>query len=131
VQIKVLKPSECPDLTGTEMETILPLLSDSAKVILAYEGEKLLGTWSLYTMVHAEGIWIDPEHRGKAAVARALLTTLVNLVVSEFDAGVFMTASDKVSVERMVRSLGGVEVGGKHFAVAIPREGFTLSEEVA
>lgn len=32
----------------------------------------IVGCWALFTVCHAEGLWIAPAHRGKASVGRRL-----------------------------------------------------------
>lgn len=128
LQTRVLAPSEYPRLQGTEMEAIWPYLPDDAQVIVVEEsGEsthppKIVGTWALYRLMHCEGVWIAPEHRGKAGVARRLVSEMFRIAKAE-GARAVNTAALSSEVSGMLEALGGIELQGRHFSVSVPQEG--------
>jgi hypothetical protein len=76
-----LPANEWHRLKGTEMEGIVPYLPrDNATVLVIEEGDMILGCWSVFPVLHVEGVWIHPEHRGKGRVAANLWRAMSRLV---------------------------------------------------
>jgi len=67
-----LPPAEWWRLAGTDLGAITPHLSPVARIAIVESGDGVIGCWGLVPMWHAEGVWIAPDHRGRAAVARRL-----------------------------------------------------------
>lgn len=109
------KLDESPELGPVKDQ--LPL---GSKVIVVEEREELLGTWGLFPMVHLEGFWISPEHRGKAGVGRALIRKMTS-TAQEMGARVVITGAGDEDVEKLIRKVGGVELPVKMFAINVER----------
>lgn len=124
---RILPPSEWSRLTGTELETLYPILPEGAQVVVVEEdgpSPRIVGTWAIYKLVHVEGVWISPEHRGKAGVARRLIGKTFE-VAKALGARAVNTAAVTPEVAEMLKALGGVELQGRHFAVSLNGQGGT------
>ncbi len=106
---------------------LLPFLEPEWTRILAVVDDEgyIIGTQAIFSIRHAEGLWIHPDHRGKSAVQRLLLKGMSEALA---DAEGVMTASDTPEVEGIIRKLGGVELTTKAFY--LPLKGvLSLSKE--
>jgi hypothetical protein len=71
VNIRLLHPDEYhrladhPSLGGLQLPS-----PDLAKIIIAEDGDTIVGYWSLIQVVHMEPIWIDPKYRGSTLAGR-------------------------------------------------------------
>lgn len=119
---RLLPPEEWARLTGTELEAVLPYLKadQDAHVIVVEEGDQLIGCWAVVRLWHAEGIWIHPDHRGKAGVARRLLASLAALGRSLRAPGV-ITAAVTDDVGRLLDKIG-TKLPGTHYVMPFPKE---------
>lgn len=72
--MRVLEPAEYGRLAGTPLEGC-PADLPAAVVAVEREG-RIVGTLLLGLSLHAEAVWIAPEARGRAAVARHLLRAM-------------------------------------------------------
>ncbi len=71
---RILPPAEWYRLQGTELETVWPVWQpDAATVLVVEEAGQIVGCWAFFSVVHAEGVWIAPAHRGRGGVTRALV----------------------------------------------------------
>lgn len=70
---RILPREEWPRLVGTEAEALLPTLDpEKAAIVVVEDDGAIVGCHVLFTMLHAECLWIHPEHRGRASAARRL-----------------------------------------------------------
>jgi hypothetical protein len=71
---RLLPPEEWPKLGDTpELGAVWQLLDPaSTSVLVVEDGEKLVGCWAFITVLHAEGVYVDPGYRSNAGVARHL-----------------------------------------------------------
>lgn len=80
---RVLPKEEWPRLRGTEAETLWPYLNPArASVIVVEDDGIIVGCHVLMYVLHAECLWIAPEHRGKSSVGRRLWRAVQNAVKS-------------------------------------------------
>lgn len=120
MKLRLLPHEEWPRLAGTELEKLHPHLApDMAQILVVEEGDSIVGTWAIYPQVHAEGVWIDPAHRAKGAVAKHLMQGLAQ-VLAHFETSGFVTSSVSEEVTTLIKSLGGEELPGRHFVVPAP-----------
>lgn len=116
---RILPPDEWPRLKGTEAETIWPLLSpETAQVLVVEQGEDIVGCWLLYPLLHAECVWVAPDHRGRGAVARRLLA-FMRRVAQDLGWRTVMTAACSDDVRRLLTHLGAIQVPGTHHVIPI------------
>lgn len=70
---RLLPLEEWPRLAGTELGSVLHLCDpQTTRVLTVEDGGQIIGCWAALAVVHAEGVWIHPDHRGKSSVARRL-----------------------------------------------------------
>lgn len=113
---RLLPRDEWDRLEGTETDSVRVL--DDAKVLVVEQDGAIVGSWALYPVYHAEGIWIAPDHQGKAAVARTLLTAMRALAQAH-GLKVVWTATRSPEVGAMLTRLQGVTIPGTHYAVPV------------
>jgi hypothetical protein len=111
---RVLPPSEYPKLAGTEAETIWPLLTEAAQVLVVERGEQIVGCWVLMPVLHAECLWIAPEARRSGAVGRRLWTAM-RAAVTGAGSHAVMTAAVSDEVRALLDKVGATRVPGDHF----------------
>lgn len=114
---RLLPRGEWHRLKGTLLETVTPDLRHDAQVVVVEDNAAIVGCWVLMPVYHAEGVWIAPEHRGKASVGRRLLAGMRRLVREQGAREVLMlTTNDRTA--RMALKLGrATELTARHFAV--------------
>lgn len=72
-----LMPDEWPKVAHTELGPALALLNPAlTRILVVEDGDEIVGCWALMPMMHAEGLWIAPAHRGKGAVLGRLWKAL-------------------------------------------------------
>lgn len=115
---RILPRDEYSKLAGTELETVWPLLPETAVVIVVEHDAQIVGTWALFPLTHVEGCWIAPEHRGKAVVAGHLVRTM-RAVARSMGARAVVTASTSIDVSSLLAKLGAVQLPGEHFSLKV------------
>lgn len=93
---RVLAPHDwhrIPD--DAELSSIVGLLRPGIDEVHVVEDEdgRIVGCWSLIQSLHAEGVWIDDAHRGKAGVSRRLLRFLQDRAKAHGATRIFTSAS--------------------------------------
>lgn len=120
---RVLPSAEWPRLAHTELGAVWTQLSPSTTTVFVVEDEAgaIIGCWSLLTLLHAEGIWIDPAHRKSAAVARRLLLSVLPAARGTGAASILTSAIDP-EVEQLLEHAGATKVPGTLYAWPIAPE---------
>lgn len=114
---RLLPPSEWDRLAGTELETVHPHLPESARVIVVEdEAGAIVGCWCVFTSVHAEGVWIAPEHRTRGTVARRLLVGLRHQL-EDLGATAVMTGAVSDDVRALIARLQGQPLPGEQYVI--------------
>lgn len=117
---RVLPPEEWPRLVGTEAEGLWPLLDpENARVIVVEDEGRIVGTWTLMRVVHAECIWIAPEYRGRVGVVKRLLRGLHDLA-AVWGAAKVVTGSVSGHVTDLILRFGGQPL--PYVAFVLPTE---------
>jgi len=97
-------------LSGTELEAYVRDAPDCVHTVLVVEdGDRIVGCWSILTLVHVEGVWIDPAHRKHGAVARQLLGAMWRRLRALGVRGV-LTGAVTAEVEQLLTRLGATRV---------------------
>jgi hypothetical protein len=117
---RVLPPAEWPRLAGTELETLVPYLNPETTTVFVVQDVDgaIVGCWSLVPFLHAEGLWIRPEHRKSAGVFRRLLATM-RKTLAERHEGAVWTSSMSDEVAAIVAASGGVPIPGTHYVIPV------------
>lgn len=116
---RLLPPAEWDRLQGTELGPVAQILPETARVIVVEdEAGAIVGCWSVFQVVHVEGLWIAPANRGKGSVARRLLVEM-RKQARDFGARAVMTAAITPDVRALIESVGGSQVPGEHFVMPL------------
>jgi hypothetical protein len=119
---RILPSAEWARLAGTELEGLADHIAPGAATVLVVEdGGGLLACWSLVTILHAEGLWIHPAHRGRGGVARRLLAGMRKLVTERGASGV-VTASMHPVVTQLLEHAGAVPVPGTAYTLPMGKK---------
>lgn len=106
-------------LVGTELEAIAPHLPADAEVLVIEDEQgAIVGCWSAFSLLHVEGVWVAPEHRGKTGVARNLLQGM-RQIARRRGAQAVNTGSVSPDVSAMLRKLGAVALEGEQFSLRV------------
>lgn len=118
---RVLPADEWGRLAHTELGPVAALLPrDRAQVIVVEDDAgAIVGCWGLVWALHAEGVWIDPAHRGRAGIARRLLDATLDAASAQ-GARTIVTGALTPGVERLLtRHLGATRLPGSHFVFGV------------
>lgn len=126
---RVLQANEWPEkLAGTELEAVWPHLDPDQTRVLVVEDESgtVIGTWALFPMYQVEGLYIDPAHRGKGAVAKRLMDHMAALTSIK---GIRRVETGALTdqVRRFLARLGAEEVPGARYV--IPTENLSCLQQ--
>lgn len=112
---RVLPPSEWSKLVGTEAERLHPMLdAQKDRVVVVERDGEVLACTVLMSVLHAECVWIHPEHRGHAGVKRQLYAG-VERAASEQGARVVCVVATLPVMKRFFRWIGARLIEGEHF----------------
>lgn len=119
---RLLPFEEWPKLAGTELETVWPVVNprDARIVVVEDASGVIVGCWAALRYVHAEGVWIDPAHRGRGRVAAHLLKGL-QAAMEDFGATAAWTTSLTPAVSVLAEHLGGRQLPGTHYVFPVGR----------
>lgn len=120
---RILPAADWSLLEGTEMESLVPHLDPhTSRVIVVQDDDgTILGCWGGFPLWHGEGIYIAPDHRGKAGVARLLLEGMRQIAENSGYRSI-VTASLNPDVDRMLEKLGAVPVPGTHYVLPLTKK---------
>ncbi len=118
---RILERDEWPRLAGTEAETVWPHFSDQTRVVVVEHEGQIIGCHALVAVLHAECLWIHPEHRKKTSAARRLWSAVKTEARETFGARWLMTGAVSDDVRGLLAHVGAVKVEMDHYMV--PLEG--------
>jgi hypothetical protein len=112
---RLLPPSDWHRLAGTELDTVWPLLPVDRSCVLVVEDAEgaIVATWAFTLVLHAEGVWIAPQHRNGTVVARHLLRGLRE-VAADMRAPTVWTGSTNEQIAALCRGLGATALLDAH-----------------
>lgn len=116
---RILPPEEWHRLRGTELGEAYPFFDpDKTTIIVVEDGDRVVGCWSLLTVVHVEGLWIDSSYRKGATVGRRLIREMKALAKEKGYRAVVTTAQSD-DIVGLVGNMGGHLLPGEHFVIPI------------
>ena len=80
-----------------------------AQVLVVEDGDRIVGYLMAARVTHLEGLWIDPEHRNRAAVGRALRNAAPGLA-ERWGHSWAWAGSDTPLVKRVLERLGAARL---------------------
>lgn len=120
---RVLPEAEWGRLAGTSLATAMDRLDGLHElvVIVVEDAEgQIVGHVAVFRAVHGEDWWIDPVHRGRAAVLKHLLEAM-RAVTSAYGATAWVTHAESNEIGRMLAQLGGARLPGEAFSVPVQK----------
>jgi hypothetical protein len=112
---RVLPPAEWPCLQGTELAEVWPHLDPArTSILVAEQGETIVGHVVLMQAAHAEFFWIAPAYRGKVSVFRRLRDALVGEARAQQVPTILMSALSK-HMNGIIAGLGADRLTGDHY----------------
>lgn len=134
VIVRVLKPEEYPRLREAESGTWQPNSPlpnpESAIIIVAEVGERIVAHWVIFTAVHLEAAWIAPDHRMKPRVLHQIFDLTFGILKDMGVLGVFTNASTE-AVERLAQGLGFLKIPGSIYFTTLDRVKFGGERKVS
>lgn len=116
---RVLPPEEWYRLKDTEAEQLAPRLNPVGTRVIVVEDEgEIVATWTLLQMVHAEGLWVKPSHRGSFGLARRLLGKMRE-IASEWGVMNVITGSLSPHVTDLIKRFGGTPLPCESFVLPV------------
>lgn len=117
---RILPPEEYFKLDGTEAKDVWSRLPDGSQVIVVEHEGEIVGCWIAMKVLHAECLYIAPEHRKKSSVGRRLLSALRTIAEREHAKSVW-TAAMEDDVRGLLKHFGATQVPGDHFIMPMGR----------
>lgn len=114
---RILPPEEWP---RTNILPLAPYIhpDNAAMVVVEDSAGEVVASLAVLRATHFEGLWIDPECRGNAGVARALIRLATALARSRGEQWVFGAVTDD-RMRSMLGRLGGVRMPADFYALGI------------
>jgi N-acetylglutamate synthase-like GNAT family acetyltransferase len=119
VTSRILPRDEWSKLAGTEAGAFADRLPvDSASLLVVEDDGQIVATWALVSMVHAEGLWIAPSHRGRFGVVKRLLAGM-RAMARSIGCPAVQTAALSSDVADFIARLGGAPLPGQAFVLPL------------
>jgi len=116
---RVLPPEEWHKLSVTDMTNIGPAFRPEDVQIVVVEDEgRIVATLGAFRVCHLEGLWIDPEYRGNAGMARKLMKGAVSAVRKWNDEWAY-GASGTDHMNDIMQRMGGVKMPVETFVIPV------------
>jgi len=116
---RILPFAEWHKLDGTEVAEARSSLDPARTAILVVEdGETIVGCHVLMWILHAECLWIHPDHRGKASVGRRLWAAVQRTARAAGVPSLWTAACDD-RVRGLLAHVGATELPGAHFVLPV------------
>lgn len=116
---RLLDPIEWPRLDAASAETVWRLLDPTKASILVIEQDgQIVGTLTLMTVLHAECLWIHPDHRRSFGVMKRLLNGLWS-TARALGFKALWSGSITTEMSNILRRIGGSVVPGKSYVYPV------------
>jgi len=98
---RVLPVDEWPKVAHLDVATWLPYVApEDARIIVVEDGDRIVGAWGVFRVVHCEGIWIDPAYR--RSVVHASLIDAATAAAAQWAPWAF-TGAATAAIGRLIR----------------------------
>ncbi len=118
---RVLPAAEWSKIAHLDVATWLQYVApNDVQIVVAEDGDRVVGVWGVFRVVHLEGVWVDPAYRRSPRVVEGLKTAA--LEIARRWAPWALTGSANSAVRRLItRHLRGARIPMETYA--IPTEG--------
>lgn len=121
MKTRILPPDEWSKLDGTEAGPAWRYLNpENTQVIVVEDADRIVGTWLMVRIVHAECIWIAPDYRGVFGVAKRLLKGMREIATA-WGVDRVVTGSLTPHVTDLISRLGGTPMPCESFVLPVRR----------
>jgi len=105
---RLLPPEEWHKLQGYYLGSVLEHFDPMSVAILVVEdGSRIVAHWAMLSMLHVEGLWVDPKAKSRASV---LLWRGMQRLVQAQKASSVITGCLSDEVRNMLQRKGAVEL---------------------
>lgn len=118
MKARILPTTEWPRLVGTEAETVWPHLDPARTSIVVVEHDgAIVGCHVLSWLLHAECLWIHPDHRGRSSVARRLWASVKQTARDVWHAHAIVTGACDDRVRALLQHVGAEPLPGEMYVI--------------
>lgn len=121
MKTRILPPEEWAKLDGTALGPAWRSLPTSGVTIIVVEEEDglIAGHWTVFTCLHAENVWVAPQHQKRGVVVGRLLKGM-QTHLQTLGVGGFVTAAASEEVRRLLEHhLGATRLPGDAYSVPV------------
>lgn len=117
---RILLPEEYAKLEGTPLGEVWRTLPTAGVTVIVVEDAAgaIVSHWTSFQCLHAENVWVAPEHQKRGVAVRHLLEGMRD-VADEAGAVAFVTASASDEVTRLLERLGATRLPGIAYSVPV------------
>lgn len=116
---RILPAEEWHKLDGTEAAAARESLDPSrTSIVVVEDGDQIVGCHVLMWVLHAECLWIHPDHRGKSSVGRRLWAAVQHAAASVGVPSLWTAACD-ARVRKLLAHVGATKLPGQHFVIPV------------
>lgn len=116
---RVLPSAEWDRVAHLDVAALLPWVAPAdVQLVVAEEGDRVIGCWAVMRMVHVEGLWVDPAYRGNPRVAKRLFAATWQRVRAWTSQWV-MTGAVSGQTRELLQHVGAVPLPSEMFIVPV------------
>ena len=122
MKARILAPEEWGRINSPELPELLPYVEPEniAVVVVEDDSGDIVASVAALQVTHFEGLWIKPEYRGNASVARSLIRELYTVPRARREHWAFATAAqDNEKMDSVCRRLGGQPMEVKFYMMPL------------
>lgn len=114
---RILPPDEWPKLDRTSLGPAWRAMNpQTSLVVVAEDGDRIVGCWCRAFWAHVEGLWIDEAYQKKTSAARHLLIGMKEACAADGISAV-VTSADTQAVADLVVHAGGHRLPGDAYVL--------------
>lgn len=115
---RLLNRTEWDKLKDTGFPEIVDVCPGNSEIAVVEDGDRIVAVLGVVVMTHFEGLWIDPEYRGNAGVARRLMRLGVDTAKEFGNEWIWASAGGDFMGDIFAR-LGGTKMPTETYIVPI------------